>query len=125
MQILIIIALLIAVVAVIFALQNFTTITVVFLFWSWPGPVALVVLLSVIAGVLISVFTALPGQVRGKLTLNGQKKKLTAMQTERDSYKTRAEDAEKEVKALEEQLASLSAALEEHQSITPGEKPAA
>jgi lipopolysaccharide assembly protein A len=123
MQFFIIIALVIAVVAVVFALQNITIVTVTFLLWSYHGSLALVLLLSVAAGVLISLLFSLPGEIRGKMTNNGQKKKLGLLQSELDENKQRAEKAENEVKGLEEQLATYSAALEEKHQNQSTDKP--
>ncbi len=113
MQVFIIFALVIAVIAVIFALQNIAAVTVTFFLWSFHGSLALVLLLSVVTGVLISLLTSLPGLIRGSWTISTQRKKLAALESERSENKRKAEEAEKEVKTLEEQLASLSAALEQ------------
>ena len=115
MQIFIFIALLIAIIAVIFALQNLAVVTVSFLFWSIQGSQALVLLVTLAAGVLISLMASLPGLVRGKWSNTSQRKKLTALEAERNTYKQKATEAEKDVKVLEEQLASLSAELEKLQ----------
>ncbi|HEY3343745.1 MAG TPA: lipopolysaccharide assembly protein LapA domain-containing protein [Anaerolineaceae bacterium] len=114
MQILIFIALVIAIVAVIFALQNLAAVTVTFLFWSIHGSLALVLLVTLAGGVLISLLASMPGLVHGKWTSSGQKKTLVALEAERNTYKSKAENAEKEVKDLEVQLASLSAELEKN-----------
>lgn len=114
MQILIIIALVIAIIAVIFALQNLTVVTVSFFFWEAHSSLALVLLITLAVGVAISLLASLPGMIRGKLNESSQKKRLVALEAERDTYRQRAEAAEKEVKALEEQLASYSAELEKH-----------
>ncbi len=113
MQIFIIVALVIAGMAIVFALQNITAVTVTFLFWNLQGSLALVLLLSVGVGVLISLLVSLPGLIRGKWGAAGQKKKLASLETENSANKQRADEAEKEIKILEEQLASLSAALEQ------------
>ncbi len=109
MQIYILAALVIAIIAVIFALQNMTTVTVSFLFWSIKGSLALVLLVTLAVGVLISSLASLPGFIGGKWSSTSQKKKLASLETERDMYKQKAEDAEKEVEELEEQIANLSA----------------
>jgi uncharacterized integral membrane protein len=109
-------ALIIAVVAVIFALQNTSAVTVTFFFWNFHGSLALVLLGALAAGLLIGLLAALPGLVRGRVTIGGHKKKLSATEKERDDYKQRAETSEKEVKDLEEQMASLSAALDQYQT---------
>lgn len=121
MQVFIIIALLIAIIAVIFALQNVTAITISFLFWSYNGSLALVLLITLAVGVLISLLASLPGLIRGKWTISNQKKKLSALETERNTFKQKAEEAEKDVKMLEEQVASLSAELEKHPSDQPSQ----
>ena len=115
MQIFIIIALVIAVIAVIFALQNLAAVTVSFFIWSIHGSLALVLLVTLAVGVLISLLASLPGLFRGKWITSSQKKKLAALEAERTMYRQKAEEAEKDVKNLEEQLASLSAELEKHQ----------
>ncbi len=112
MLIFIIIALIIAIIGVVFALQNPVTITVTFVFWSFHGSLALVLLGTLAVGVLISLLASLPGLMRGKWTASSQKKKLAAIETERNAYQKRAEEAEKDVKNLEEQVASLSAEYE-------------
>ena len=86
MQIFIILALVIAIIGVIFALQNLATITISFLFWSFHAPLALVLLVTLLAGVLISLLASLPGLVRNKWSFSGQKKKLVALEAERAEH---------------------------------------
>ncbi len=123
MQIFIFIALLIAILAVIFALQNLAVVTVSFLFWSIQGSQALVLLVTLAAGVLISLLASLPGLVRGKWSTASQRKKLSALEAERNNFRQRAATAEKDVKELEEQVASLSAELEKFQPEPPPPAP--
>ena len=115
-MIFIIFALIIAVVAVIFALQNTAAVTVTFFIWNFHGSLVLVLLGALAVGLLIGLLAALPGLIRGRVTIGGHKKKLSATEKERDDYKERAETAEREVKELEEQTASLSAALDQYQT---------
>lgn len=119
MQIFIIIALVIAVLAVIFALQNTMVVTVTFLLWSFNGSLALVLLFSVLVGVLISLLASLPGLIKGRWSNAGQKKRLTSLEADLASYKNRAETAEQDVKELEEQVANLSAVVDEAQTTQP------
>ena len=114
MQIFIVLALIIAIVAVVFAVQNTSVVTVSFLVWSFDGSLALVLLATLLVGVLISLLASTPGLIRGKWHTSRDRKKLTSLLTERDTFQKRAEQAEKEVKELEEQLASYSAELEKH-----------
>jgi lipopolysaccharide assembly protein A len=119
MQIFLLIALGIATIAVIFALQNITTVTISFMFWSIKGSLALVLLVTLMAGVLISSLVSLPGFVGGKWTTSSRKKQLASLENERNLYKQRAEAAEQEVKDLEVQLANLSADYDQ----SPPERP--
>lgn len=114
MQIFIILALGIAIIAVVFALQNLAMVTVSFLFWSIDASLALVLLVTLAAGVLISFLASLPGLVKGKWTASGTKKKLSMLESERSTYQQKAAEADKTINMLEEQLASLSAELEKH-----------
>jgi lipopolysaccharide assembly protein A len=121
MKINIIFALLIAIIAVIFALQNITTVRVSFFFWSIEGSLALVLLVTLAVGVLISSLTSLPSVISGKWTTSSQRKKLAKTETERNMYQQKAEAAEKEVKNLEDQLANLSAIVEQNQTDKPSD----
>jgi uncharacterized integral membrane protein len=116
MQIFVVVAVVIAILAVIFALQNLTVVTVTFFFWNAHASLALVLLITLAAGVLISLLASLPGLVRGKWISSSQKKKLAGLESERSAYLQRAEIAEKDVRQLEEQLASYSAELDKQQT---------
>lgn len=120
MQILIIIALVLIAAAVVFAVQNVAAVAVTLFFWKVPSSLALVLLIALVAGVLIGLLLVLPGSIKNRMAVSNQKKKLAALEDERDTYKAKSEASEKEVTKLEEQLSSFSAALEEKQT---GEKP--
>lgn len=121
MQIFIIIALVIALIAVIFALQNLPMVTVTFFLWHIDASLALVLLVALAVGVVISLLASLPGLVRGKWTTSGQKKKLAALETERNMLRQKADEVEKEVRELEVQVANLSAELDK---LAPAPAPA-
>lgn len=79
MIIFLIIGILAGAVTVIFALQNIIPITVTFFAWQMTGSLALVLILAVIAGLIISTFFALPGIIRSHfqiVSLRNQVKKL-------------------------------------------------
>lgn len=114
MQIFIVIALIIAIVAVVFALQNLTVVTVTLLLWKVDSSLALVLLISLAAGVLISLLASLPSWIRSRLALSNQKKKLAALETERNTLQQKADETDKEMLTLEEQVTSLSAELERY-----------
>ncbi len=127
MQIFLILALLIAILAVIFAVQNVAVVTISFFAWSADVSLAVALLLALAAGVLITVLLSIPGRVKGSWNSAAGRKKFAALETERDNLKLKIEEilfdrdhyikkleaSEQEIAGLEEELASLSAALQE------------
>ncbi|MGD9092070.1 MAG: lipopolysaccharide assembly protein LapA domain-containing protein [Anaerolineales bacterium] len=99
MQIFLFIALLIMLVAIIFAVQNTEPTQVQFLAWKTEGSLALVLLLTLLAGVLISYFFSLPSKLRDKLTIRSQSKKITQLE---DSLKEKQSQLEETQGKLEE-----------------------
>jgi uncharacterized integral membrane protein len=126
MQIFLILALLIAIVAVVFAVQNPTIVTITFVTWSLHTSLAVALLVALGAGVLITLLVSIPGRVKGSWSSASQKKKhslleaehsrlqqkLDEMALDRDKYLKKWEDAELEITNLEQQTANLSGALE-------------
>jgi len=127
MQIFLILAVLLAIIAVIFAVQNVTVVSISFFVWSIDVSLAVALLIALGAGVLITLLLSIPGKVKDSLNSAAGKKKYTSLETERgklqlkvneavaerDKYLKKLEEAEQEIAGLEEQLASLSAALQE------------
>ena len=80
MQAFVIVSLVVAILAVIFALQNNTPTTLQFLSWKFEGSLALVILLAVAAGALVSFFAALPSLLRLKWHLRSHKRRLAELE---------------------------------------------
>lgn len=97
MQIFLVLALIIALIAVVFTIQNTALVTVTFLVWDLNHSLAFVVLLAILAGVLISQFVAMPGRFKRKLEITNQTKKIKEMETELMSSKVRMEALKQEV----------------------------
>jgi uncharacterized integral membrane protein len=97
MQIFLVLALIIALIAVVFTIQNTALVTVTFLVWDLNHSLAFVVLLAILAGVLISQFVAMPTRLKRKLELTNQAKKIKDMETELMSSKVRLEAMKQEV----------------------------
>lgn len=89
--VLLVLALIIAIFAVIFALQNTALVTVTFLLWTFEQSLALVLLLSLAAGVLVGLFTLLPTTFRQKFSISGQRKKLDALEKSLAEMKAKEE----------------------------------
>jgi len=65
MQIFLILALLIAILAVIFAVQNITAVTITFFSWSIHTSLAVALLSALGVGVLITILLSIPGRLKG------------------------------------------------------------
>jgi len=97
MQIFLVLALIIALIAVVFTIQNAALVTVTFLVWDLNHSLAFVVLLAILAGVLISQFVAMPTRLKRKVEITNQTKKIKEMETELMSSKVRMEALKQEV----------------------------
>lgn len=83
MQIYLFFALYIAIIAIIFAIQNNQPISVSFLFWkSSESSLALVLLITLAAGALISYLVSMPAGIKARLTIRNQRRKLSDLETE-------------------------------------------
>lgn len=95
MQIFLFFALFISVLAVIFAVQNNAPATVSFAIWKYNGSLALVLLVAVAAGSLISFFVSLPSNLKTRWTLRQQRKKLTELETNLATVRGQLDEAQK------------------------------
>jgi uncharacterized integral membrane protein len=102
MQIFVFFALFIAILAVIFALQNTAPTTVSFLFWQFQGSLALILLIALSVGALISFLASLPTLVKTQLTIRSHKKKIAELGTSLDTHRSRLEEAQKKLQAQEQ-----------------------
>lgn len=82
MQVFLLIALAVALVAVMFALQNIVPVTVAFLTWTFEGSLALVLFVALIAGALVSVLASVPTLVKGRWAAASLKKRIVALEAE-------------------------------------------
>jgi putative membrane protein len=80
MQLFLVAALIIAIVAVIFALQNPAAVTVSFLVWQTQGSLALVLLITLLFGVLISLLVSVPTVIRRSRTISIQRKQIQSLE---------------------------------------------
>ncbi|HCJ67238.1 MAG TPA: DUF1049 domain-containing protein [Elusimicrobia bacterium] len=80
MFIFLVVALLIAILAVIFALQNPTNVTVTFLTWRFGSSLALVLLLTFALGVLLGLLASVSAVIKRSWTISSQKKKIAQLE---------------------------------------------
>lgn len=127
MQVFLILALVIAIVAVLFALQNVTVVTISFFIWNAQVSLAVALLIALGLGVIISALVSIPERVKSgwkssrknksmsnlELELENQKTRIDQITAERDGYINKLHASEKEVADLELKLASFAGALQE------------
>lgn len=98
MQVFLVFALLIALVAVIFAVQNTAIVTISFLVWNFDNSLAVVILLTIFTGVLISILMSAPGWIKNRLVLANLRKKNKDLETrlskEQDKYQAAQQELE-------------------------------
>ena len=73
-------ALFIAILAIIFAVQNNQPATVSFLLWDTDGSLALVILIAIAAGALISFLASLPSNVKSQLAIRNMRKQIQELE---------------------------------------------
>ena len=95
-----IVALLIAVVAVIFALQNSITVTISFLAWEITGSLSLVLLITLAIGALIGLLVLAPTAIKNTITVSNNRKRIGILEKELGEQKLRIADLEKPRPAL-------------------------
>ena len=107
MQIFLFSTLFIAIIAIIFAVQNNATTTVSFFLWKTDGSLALVLLIAMAAGALISYLVSLPSNIRARWAVRNLRKKVEELEASLESYRAKEEienanDPKKPVQTLPE-----------------------
>ena len=80
MQLLPIVALGLAILTVILALQNSIPVGVTFLMWNFEGSLALVLISTFALGLIMSLLISIPAIVKRRSTLSKQTKKITELE---------------------------------------------
>jgi lipopolysaccharide assembly protein A len=80
MQSFLIVALGLAILTVIFALQNTIPVGVTFLIWKFEGSLALVLMLTFALGVLVSFLVSIPAIVKRRSAISNQMKKIEELE---------------------------------------------
>jgi putative membrane protein len=90
-----IVALLIAVVAVIFALQNTLLITISFFAWKVTGSLSLILLVTLAIGVVIGLLVLAPSAIKNTIQVSGHRKRIGTLEKELDEHKAKVAELEK------------------------------
>jgi putative membrane protein len=94
-----ILALIIAIVAVFFALENPTMVTISFFGYAVEGSVALFILISMGIGLLLGLLFMLPGRIRSGLSNARNRKKIGSLEASLDEEKIKRTAMEKIVQS--------------------------
>ena len=81
MQVQLIVAIIVASLAVVFALQNAVPITVSFLTWRFESSLALVLLITLALGILMSLLVSVPSMIKRRKMISNQKKKIQELES--------------------------------------------
>ena len=103
MRVALVVALIIAILAFVIALQNTASVDVTFLFWDFRGSLALIVVCVLVAGVVIGLLGLLPGFIRVSRQARRQQKRLTALESSLAEPKRRLADLQQPQQPLEEE----------------------
>ncbi|MFQ5923227.1 MAG: lipopolysaccharide assembly LapA domain-containing protein [Anaerolineales bacterium] len=85
MRIFFAIALILALLATVFAVQNIKDVTISFLLWSIEGSLALVLMVTLVLGITIGVLLMAPGSVRYRLQVGGLQRTVRSMEDEKEA----------------------------------------
>ncbi len=91
-MIFLVIGLLVGGVAVIFILQNIIPITVHFFNWEMNGSLALILILSILTGAVLSALSCLPDMINNYFEINNLKKRVKELEAQVDNYKKSIDD---------------------------------
>ena len=80
MQLAIIVAIIIAIAGIAFAMQNSVPVTVVFLLWRFDGSLAMVLLIAMALGGIVIALASTPSTVRRQWTINRQRKRIDELE---------------------------------------------
>jgi uncharacterized integral membrane protein len=87
MLLLLILGLLIGALSVVFALQNIAVITVTFLAWQVTGSLAVILLVAMVAGMIMSIFVSIPEVMKDQRKIKVLEGRLAEKEKEIEHYK--------------------------------------
>jgi len=99
MQLQLVVAIIIAILAVVFALQNAVPIAVSFLTWRFESSLALVLLITVALGIIMSLLVSVPSKIKRMKLISSQKKKIQELESgfQRESESKIGEESETKI----------------------------
>ena len=89
-----ILALILAIISVVFAIQNPFIVTATFFTLSMKGSLALFVLIGVGVGILIGILVMLPGVLKGAIKVSQHRKQISDLEKTLNAQKAKAVETE-------------------------------
>ena len=102
--VILIIAFLVAIIAVVFALQNTVTVPVHFLFWQSEGTIALVLLITLALGSLVGLLVLSPALLKRRMEISKLKKNSAELEKTIEEQRLKIESLENQLSPPEEPL---------------------
>jgi putative membrane protein len=90
-----IVALLIAAVAVIFAVQNVATVTITFLAWKVTGSLSVVLLITLIMGTVIGLLVLAAPAVKGGISASSHRRRIGELEKQLDEHRRKIAELQK------------------------------
>ena len=100
MQLMLILGIIVAIVAVVFALQNNLPVVVAIALWRFEGSLALVLLVSLGLGALIAGLLSSPAVIRGQWTMGRLRKQVADLERQLAGQQQRTRELEAELARL-------------------------
>lgn len=97
---LLLLALIISILALIFAIQNTAAVTVSFLFWETESPLTVVLLIALGVGAVVTALAMLPGQIRGRWSSFSKGRRISDIESELQRYQDELQEAQVRVDEL-------------------------
>ena len=88
-------ALVISVIAVIFALQNTMVVTISFLAWEITGSLSLVLLVTLAIGAVIGLLVLAPSAIKNSIAASSHRKRIGSLEKELDEHKAKVAELQK------------------------------
>ena len=123
MPLLLIFSLVIAFLAILFAIQNTDVTPIHFLFWETEGSLALILFIALVAGALISYLATAPGQIKQKMTISSQRKRITEVEGQLTSTQEELQGKNEQLQQIEEMNQAEGEKTDESTSTDEGETP--
>ncbi len=112
MQFVMIFSLIIAVFAVMFAMQNTATVTLKFFVWTFESPLALLLIIALTIGAAITSFLTLPGWFKSKRFRSSHNKEIGELEENLAKYRTDLIDTQNKNKDLRQKILEVEEAKE-------------